>query len=496
MKSSVNLSNTVTPTQVKKTPQFFLPLLFFVEMWERFSYYGMRSLLVLFLTSKLGFADIKAYTVYSLFAAIGYAGPVLGGFLADKLMGFRNMVLIGGTVIAAGHISMILVEFNSDLIYFGLSLIAVGTGMFKGNITNLLGACYDQDDSEERSKGFTLFYVSVNLGGALASISCGYIAHLYGWNYGFGLAGLGMIISLITFIKFQDTLGNKGLSSNPILINKRILGIKVFGIVLASCFLLALIASAMLIFSESFTSILILSGIIVLGVFANIVIKASAEQKPKLIVLSILIIFLMLFFALEMQLGSLMTLFTERNIQNNILGIVIPSSVSQAINPLSIIVLGFIFGKFFKFRKKNATAMFTFGLFTISICFFILYTGCLNANCGKVNYLYLIVAISVMGLGELCVAPLVQEQAVLLSPKNAKGVLMGIMMLSLAFSNLIGTEVSKYMSVPSINGEVNVFESLTIYKNGFLNVAISAAAISSSFLFFFKLVHKVISKQE
>lgn len=492
MNKSFSVLNTTTT--VRKFPQFLL-LLFFVEMWERFSYYGMRALLVLFLTSQLGFTDIKAYTTYSLFAVIGYAGPVIGGLLADKLMGFRNMVLIGGIVIVAGHMSILLVGFNSDLIYFSLSLIAVGTGMFKGNIVNLLGACYRKDDSE-RSRGFTLFYVGVNLGGALAAISCGYIAHLYGWHYGFGLAGIGMIIGLIAFIKFQHVLGDKGLSAYPMLMNKRILGINVFGIVFASCFLLALMVSTMLIFSEFFTSILTFSGIIALGVFVSIIFKTSVEQRPKLIVLAILIIFQMLFFALEMQLGSLINLFTKRNVANNILGITIPASVSQAINPISIIILGSLFGMFSKFRKKDATAIFAFGLFTISICFFILYTGCLNANDGKVNYLYLIAAISIMGLGELCVAPLVQEQAILLSPKNAKGALMGMMILSLAFSNLIGMAVSNSMLVPSVNGEVNRFESLAIYQEGFLNVTISAAILSIIFLLFFKMIHKVIAMQE
>jgi POT family proton-dependent oligopeptide transporter len=144
--------------KITKLPNF-LKLLFFVEMWERFSYYGMRGLLVIFLTSQLGFKDERAYAIYSVFAAIGYAGPVLAGLLADKLVGFRNMILSGGILITLGHATMSLIELKSDLIYVGLALIAVGTGMFKGNITNLLGACYASHDPE-RSRGLTLFYVA------------------------------------------------------------------------------------------------------------------------------------------------------------------------------------------------------------------------------------------------------------------------------------------------------------------------------------------------
>ncbi|MGL9718716.1 MAG: peptide MFS transporter [Wolbachia sp.] len=471
----------------------FLRILCFVEMWERFSYYGMMALLVLFLTSYLGFNDEKAFTLYSLFAAVGYALPILGGFLADKLMGFRNMVLLGGIVIAVGHACMSLVEFEPGLLYLGLSLIAVGTGMFKGNATNLLGSCYDKDDPE-RTRGFTLFYVSVNLGSILASISCGYLAYLFGWQYGFGLAGIGMFIGLITFLKFQNFLGNSGLAPCSKLMNKNILGIKTFGIVLIGTFLLSLIVAEMFIYSELFVNILIFSGVIALGIFSYIILKSSIEQRWKLMVLFILIIFQMLFYALQMQLGSLINLFTDRNVVDNVFGIIIPASASQAINPLSIVVLGFFFGTYMKFKKEYATSMFTFGLLTMAICFFLLYIGCLNANNeGKVGYLYLIIAIPFIGLGELCIAPLVQEQATRLAPKNLRGIVMGMLMLSIAFSNLAGIVISKFVSVPSANGEINCLESLEIYKEGFLRFGISNLIISIAFLFFFNLVHKIIT---
>lgn len=475
-----------------KFPQF-LKMLCFVEMWERFSYYGMRALLVLFLTSHLGFTDKRAFTVYSLFAATAYAMPILGGFLADKLMGFRNMVLLGVIVTIAGHACMSLVEFEPGLLYLSLSLIAVGTGMFKGNVTNLLSSCYGKGNPE-RGRGFTLFYVSVNIGSILASISCGYVAHLFGWHYGFGLAGIGMFIGLIIFLKFQSLLGDSGFSPYPELMNKRIFGIKIFGIVLIGSLLLSSIIAKMLIYSEFFTNVLMFVGITALGIFIYIISKSSAEQRRKLVALSILVIFFLCFFALEMQLGSLINLFTERNVINNVLGIKIPASVFQAINPLSIIIFGFLFGTYMKFKKEYATSIFTLGLLTMAMCFFILYIGCLNSNSeGKVEYLYLIIAISFMGLGELCIPPLVHEQTTTLAPKNLGGVVMGIVMLSLAFSNLAGVAISKFMSVPSVNGKINYLESLEIYKEGFLKLGILNLVISIIFLLFFNLIHKVIT---
>ncbi|WP_341764554.1 oligopeptide:H+ symporter [Candidatus Tisiphia endosymbiont of Beris chalybata] len=484
MSKVIDLSNT------EKFPQF-LRILFFVEMWERFSYYGMRSLLILFLTSKLGFEDAKAYATYSLFAAIGYAGPVLGGFIADKLMGFRNMVTLGGIIMTVGHISMALVELKPGLIYFGLALIAVGTGMFKGNVTNLLGSCYQEDDPE-RSRGFSLFYVSVNVGSFLAAISCSYIAYLYGWHYGFGVAGIGMFIGLITFIRFQYLLGDNGISPRPDLMTKAVFSMTLVG----SC-LVAILVSNMLNHSEFFANILTLIGGIIFGIFAYIILSSSREQRKKLIALSILLMFFTCFFALEMQLGSLINLFADRNVVSTLLGIKIPASISQAINPLSIIILGLLFGFYMKFERKYATSIFAFGLLTMPICFFILYIGCLNANLqGKVGYMYLVVAISFMSLGELCIAPLIQEQASLLAPKNLKGFVMGIVMLAAAFANLAGMVISKLMSIPSINGEVDCLESLEIYKEGFWKIAIFNLGLAALFLLFYSFIHKVIGQRD
>lgn len=479
-------------SDTRKIPNF-LKLLFFVEMWERFSYYGMRALLVLFLTSQLLLADEESYAIYSLFAAIGYALPILGGFLADRLLGFRNMVLIGGIIITIGHFCLGFIGLKPELIYLGLGLIAVGTGMFKGNLTNLLGACYkDNADAGERSRGFTLFYVGVNVGSFMSSILCGYLAHRYGWEYGFGLAGFGMFLGLLTFIRFQHMLGEAGLG-NKLVLSKRFLGLSVFQLVLGICLVLAFLVSQMLSLSEYFANILSYAGIIMLLIFGNIIYKASPNEQRGLITLAILLVFLMFFFALEMQLASLINLFSERNIDRSILGFTIPTAFSQAINPLSIIIFGSIFGRYLKFSKKHKTKKYMFGIFTMAICFFILYVGCISADeNGKVNYSYLILSITFMGIGELCVAPLVQEQAVLLAPKNSKGLIMGIVMLALAFSNLAGVVISKFMSVPRVNGTIDSLMSLEIYKAGFLNICLFNLGLTILFLLFYSYINRTI----
>ncbi|MDX1916495.1 MAG: oligopeptide:H+ symporter [Rickettsiaceae bacterium] len=474
-----------------RIPQFLI-ILFFVEMWERFSYYGMRALLVIYLTSHLGFEDAKAYAIYSLFAAIGYSGPVLGGFIADKLMGFRNMVLLGGIIITLGHLSLTLTGLTSDLLYIGLALIAVGTGMFKGNVTSLLGECYKEEDPD-RIRGFTLFYVSVNLGSFLASILCSYVAHLFGWHYGFGLAGIGMIIGLISFIKFEHLLGDAGICPRPEIMNKKIFGTNIFGLAIIGSLLLAFIVSKMLMDSEFFANVLALTGAVIFCLFTYIIFTSIALERKKLIVLSIFITFLLCFFALEMQLGSMISLFVQRNVVKEVLGFAVPASVAQAINPFSVMIFGSLITRYMNFDKKYVTSIFAFGLLTMAICFFILYIGCLNPDKeGRVGYLYIVIALSFMALGELCTAPLVQEQATLLAPKRIKGLIMGILMLSVAFSNLAGIIISKFMSVPSVNGEVDSFESLAIYKAGFWNIGIFNLGVVIVFLLLSVYVHRAI----
>lgn len=477
------------------TTPHFLKLLFFVELWERFSYYGMRSLLILFLTSQLAFADENACAIYALFAAIGYAGPVLGGFLADKLMGFRNMVLLGGITLTIGHMTLMFVSINPQFIYYGLGLIAVGVGMFKGNITNLLGSCYEPGQDKERSRGFTLFYVSVNIGGFMAAVSCGYVAHIFGWHYGFGLAGFGMLLGLVTFIKFQHVLGRHGTPPKPELMQQKYAGIKTFPLLFIATIISSTIVANMLMYSTFFANMLVVLGTIILCILAYIMCQLSPLQRKSMIVLLILIMFKMCFFAIEMQLGSVINLFTARNVVDHIFGIPVPAAVSQALNPFSVMILGTVIGLYMKFNKKYATARFGFGILTMAISMFTLYIGCIFANdTGHVEYIYLVLAIAVMALGELSIAPIVQEQATILAPPHLKGFVMGIVMLSLAFANLAGILIIKFMAVPSVEGKVDSITSLAIYQKGFFEIGVFNFGLFVIFLIFYKFINSVITR--
>lgn len=458
-------------SNIKKMPKF-LVLLFFTEMWERFSYYGFRALLVLFLTSKLGFTDEKSYLIYSLFAALSYIGAIICGTVADKWAGFRDMVFIGGIIITIGHMVMTLVKIDPNFIFLGLALITVGTSFFKGNITNLLGLCYN--DSKERSRGFTIFYVGINIGSFLASISCAYVSSFFGWHYGFGLAGVGMVCGLLIFAKFSYILGDKGISPIKELNKKNILlNFKLTHLLFISGIIVSLLIMYLLKnLSEVLVNLLNYAGVAACFILAYIIVKLTNEQRKKILALIILVIFTMIAMSLEMQLGSLMNLFAKRNVVETILGFPVPAAVSQAINPFSVIIFGLIASSYFKFDKKYGLIKFASGLLCMALAFIVLYISCLNANSdNRVGYHYLFASISIIALSEVFMMPFIQERVCALSPNHLRGFMMGVLMLSLAFSNMAGILISKFASIPSVSGEVDNFKSLMIYKSSFLDIA-------------------------
>jgi POT family proton-dependent oligopeptide transporter len=195
--------NTTTTDNVNMKQPGGLYLLFFAEMWERFSYYGMRAILVLYMTKELIFSDTLSFMVYGAFTAFVYMTPVFGGMIADKLLGFTRSVKFGAVLIILGHIALALPNIDglpeNIFFYTGLSFIIIGTGFFKANISSMVGHLYERRDPR-RSSGFTIFYMGINLGSFLASISVAVVAEWLGWHYGFALAAIGMFLGLVTFM--------------------------------------------------------------------------------------------------------------------------------------------------------------------------------------------------------------------------------------------------------------------------------------------------------
>ncbi|MEK6734426.1 MAG: peptide MFS transporter [Pseudomonadota bacterium] len=473
----MNIKNKYTDFQI-------LLMLSFVETWERFSFIGMRALLVLYLSTHLNFSDHKTYAIFGIFTAIGYAVPVLAGILADKLIGFQKTLIIGSAVMTLGHFFMSFIETRQEFLYLGLSLIAVGTGFFKGNIHNLLGSIHKDKDSSARDKIFSLFNIAINLGGLLAALSCGFVAHNYGWHYGFALAGMGMFIGLCVFLKYRHILGNIGLPKEK----KRLATIKAA----STCLIAIIVFIFALYYSEASLSCFSLLGIAFFGLLGRLLYQSDKNTRTKIISLMIILLFLVGFASIQMQLSSLINLFIHRNVDRNILEFQIPTAMFQSVNPLFVIVFGLLFANIFAhFGYKNYLKRFGLGLITNILCFTIIYLGCLNSNNGQVELIYLIFGIALISFSEICLYPMTKILFITLSPKGYKGFMMGFFMFGMSYSNLASIFIAKYMSISPKQLE-NSLDSIEIYKQGFLSISIFSSILFLVYLIIYPYLKRVI----
>ncbi|WP_207949553.1 peptide MFS transporter [Luteimonas aestuarii] len=396
-------------------------MLFFAEMWERFSYYGMRALLVLYLTKHWLFSDGDASMVYGAYTALVYITPVIGGYLADKYLGQRKAVLYGAVLLVIGHFLMGF-EGSGDqgspamnAFWLALAFIIVGSGFLKANISVMVGQLYPRTDVR-RDGAYTIFYMGINLGAFLGSLLCGYLGETYGWKYGFGAAGVGMLLGLIVFVVGKPLLEGNGESSNPVKLRERVAGIPfewtlyLLGIaIVAACWwmvqnqqivgwalgifgaILLLYVVALAVFKLPYGSfeaaprmafsLFLLGGAAVVASLAVILITAGAlpvliwlaigglilaigivvhqfvikrdEVRDRIFAAMILMIGSVLFWALFEQAGSSLNLYTDRYVDRNMLGWEVPASMFQSINAMYIILLAPFFAMLWTWLGKR-----------------------------------------------------------------------------------------------------------------------------------------------
>jgi len=393
-----------------------LSTLFFTEMWERFSYYGMRALLVLYMTAPrsnggLGFKIVDAAQIYGLYTFSVYLSALPGGWLADRVIGQKRAVLFGGIIIALGHFCLALNALPS--FYLGLSLIVAGTGLLKPNISTMVGGLYSEKDPR-RDAGFSIFYMGINLGGFIAPLVCGYLAqapsflafldrhginpHL-GWHFAFGAAGIGMCLGLVQYLAGQRHLAHVGHGSRA---------------------------------KES---------------------SAGGESAPqtaltsrditRLAAIAILFCFSSLFWSAFEQAGSSLNLFADQLTENRILGFSFPSSWLQSINSLFIIACAPLFallwirlGK----REPSSPSKFAWGLFFVGLSFVLVGFGALVAlrTGTKVSPWWLIGVYLLDTIAELSLSPVGLSTVTKLAPPRFAASMMGVWFTSLAVGNYVG----------------------------------------------------------
>ncbi len=440
-----------------------LGLLFFTEMWERFSYYGMRALLVLYLVNAQHWTAAKAATLYGNYTMLVFLTPLVGGYLADRIIGTRRSLVIGGIIIAAGHFTLALT--GEAAFYIGLGLIIVGTGFFKSNVSTQVGQIYADGDAR-RDAGFTVFYMGINLGAFLGPLLCGYLAESpnWGWHYGFAAAGVGMVLGLITYVwgreKYLPGIGLPNRVDTSARIDASVpVSNPMHGIGGAA-------VGCVLGFLGGGWLGLAMGGVIG-GALGIAILGSQGEERKRVFAIFIVAFFIVFFWAAYEQAGSSMNLFADRNVDLTLGGLVskpIPASWFQSVNPFYILVFSPVFAWIWMTLGKNkmepSTAMkMVIGLFLLGTGFLFMVLGAKSADQGmRVSWMWLCAAYLFHTLGELCLSPIGLSYVTKVAPVRFASLMMGVWFLSNAVANKLGGTIAALVEkIPTLTQFYTIF---------------------------------------
>lgn len=413
--------------------------LFLTEMWEKFSNFGLRALLVLYFVQAWHWSDQQSYAVFGVYVSLLCLTPVLGGYLSDRVLGRKLTTLVGGCLILLGHLCITFLQDGQFM--FGLTNVIIGTGLMVPSMCSLVGLLY-ANDKPRHDRAFTLFYMGVNVGGILASVVVGFVAHLYGWHVGFSLAALGMLIALATFL-----FGWRYLTAYieepqcPRLTPKRLFvtAISLLGLIFLCCYLFShpdyIIALVV--------AMVVLCGLLFVQLFQN----ADSALKKNLWLLVLLYALTVCFFIMYEQSGTSLMLFTERVIDRHIGGLMLPTPVVTAMNPIYIIVFAALTARI---TKPTVLVKVAIGLILTAVSFLLL---AFAATLHYPNLMWLALAVLLSSIGELFIGPVVLAAISQLAPKRFNSTLMGIWFMTGSIATYLAIGVAK---LTSIGGDVAV----------------------------------------
>ena len=455
-----------------------LATLFFTEMWERFSYYGMRALLILFMTAPLAsgglaFDTATAGAIYGLYTSMVYMMTLPGGWIADRLIGQRRAVLYGGIVIASGHFSMAFPSIAT--FYLGLFLIVIGTGLLKGNVSVIVGRLYAKDDIR-RDAGFSIFYMGINTGAFIAPLVCGWLGQKVNWHIGFAAAGIGMVLGVVQYVLGSKHLGDAGMHPAPAespeaaarLRNRALTVGLVFLAVVAVLGIGAYTGSIPVTAKQIADAAGVMLLAIVVVFFAWLLTSGNwtPEERKRIYVIGVFFLAAALFWSVFEQAGSSLNLFADRNTRNVVLGFNYPSSWFQSMNSLFLIVFAPIFAwlwiRMAKAGQEPSTpAKFSFGLILVGAGFAILIWAARMAEQGvQVSPMWLTVTYLLHTWGELSLSPVGLSAMTKLAPVRIGGLMMGVWFLATSVGNFIAGRISGFyesLALPMLFGAVGFF---------------------------------------
>ncbi|GMN03374.1 peptide MFS transporter [Erythrobacter sp. MTPC3] len=438
-----------------------LYMLFFAEMWERFSFYGMRALLTLYLVKHWLYSDGSANLIYGAYTSLVYITPVLGGWLADRYLGQRKAVLFGAVLLTAGHFFMAFEGdgsgYDSDptlnVFWLALALIIVGSGFLKANISVIVGQLYPRTDIR-RDSAYTIFYMGINLGAATGVLIAAYLGETVSWALGFGLAGVGMLLGLVVFIIGKPLLKGKGEAPNPAKLKEKVAGLNLEWLLYGVGLLGVAVIWFLIQYQSAVGWILLASGIALLAYVLFEAFKLDNEARDRVFAMIFLILLMPLFWGLFEQAGGSLNLFTDRHVDKG----GIPTTFFQSINPIYIILLGPLFAGLWQWMARrgiepSTPAKMGLGIVQMGLAFVVMVWGAENfsatgeAGALMMPVLFLFIFYLLSTTGELCLSPVGLSAMNRLSAKH----MASLMMAAFFFGTAGGNYVAGFMG--SLMGE-------------------------------------------
>ncbi|MEO7365260.1 MAG: peptide MFS transporter [Sphingomicrobium sp.] len=466
-------------------------VLFYAEMWERFSYYGMRALLILYLTKWWLFDDGKANLIYGGYTSLVYITPVLGGYLADRYLGQRKAVIFGGVLLALGHAFMAVEGLGGvadpllkqsdpaiNVFWLALSLIIVGSGFLKANISVIVGQLYRLTDSR-RDGAYTIFYMGVNVGAALGTILVGYLGETVGWPFGFGLAGIGMVIGLIIFMMGKPALRGRGEAPDAArLAAPAVAGLKLEWLLYVIGVGAVAVIWTLVQYQNAIGWILLLSGAALLLYVLMEAFKLDKEPRDRIFAIIFLIALQPVFWGLFEQAGGSLNLFTDRFVDRS----GVPTSLFQSINPIYIVLLGPLFAWLWttlarKGLEPSTPAKFGIALLQVGFSFLVLVWGAQSVGmAAAVPVIFIFLIYLFQTTGELCLSPVGLSAMNRLAPRHMASLIMGAWFFATAGGNFVAGKIGEATGGES--GEMSKEGTLAIYsKIGWITIGIGVAVM-------------------
>ncbi|MGR2857054.1 dipeptide/tripeptide permease DtpA [Erwinia sp. 1181_3] len=475
--STANKKPEVASLNAFKQPRSFY-LIFSIELWERFGYYGLQGIMAVYLVKMLGMSEAQSITLFASFSALVYGLVAVGGWLGDKVLGTKRVIVLGTLVLALGYALVAWSGHDISLVYIGMATIAVGNGLFKANPSSLLSTCYEKDDPR-LDGAFTMYYMAINIGSFFSMLATPWLAAEFGWSTAFALSFVGMLITLVNFMFFRKWVKNHGSKADFAPLDIRKLLMTLVGIVVM------ITLATWLLHNQGIARLVL--GVIAVGivlVFAKETFALKGHARRKMIVAFVLMVQAIVFFVLYMQMPTSLNFFAIRNVEHSILGITFQPEQFQALNPFWIMVFSPLLAAIYN-KMGDRLPMphkFALGMVLCSAAFLVLPLGASLANeLGIVSVNWLILSYALQSVGELMISGLGLAMVAQLVPQRLMGFIMGSWFLTTAGAAMVAGKVANLMAVPE--NITDPLLSLHVYGDVFLKIGIVTGVIAVLMMF-------------